>query len=116
MIYEVQMDLPEGEAELEIGEYCGALIDVSLDGEQPRWGFGEPYMIPLGEVKAGRHRLSIRCFGNRYNTFGQLHNCNVSETYFGPKTWRTQGKDWCYEYRIKPFGILKAPRIFVYEK
>lgn len=116
IIYEEELVLPEGAAELEIGEYSGALVEASLDGEKPHWVFGEPYIIPLGEVKEGKHHLSVRCFGNRFNTFGQLHNCSTSETYFGPKTWRTQGKEWCYEYRLKPFGILKAPRIFVYDK
>lgn len=116
IVYEEELELPEGAAELEIGEYCGALVEASIDGGKPCWVFGEPYMIQLGEIKAGMHHLSVRCFGNRFNTFGQLHNCNLSEAYFGPKTWRTQGNAWCYEYRLRPFGILKAPRIFVYDK
>ena len=36
---------------------------------------------------------------------------NSAVKWIGPNVWRTTGDDWCYEYRLKPFGILKTPDI-----
>lgn len=114
LIYDVNMKLPGGRVLLTAEEYKGALLEVQIDEETPREIFLAPYTVECGEIEAGEHRIRIRCYGTRINTFGQLHNCNKSEIYFGPKTWRTKGKDWCYEYRLHPCGILKAPEIKIF--
>ena len=47
--------------------------------------------------------------GNRFNTFGQLHYWEVDKLWYGPDSWRTKGKNWSYEYLLRPAGILSAP-------
>ena len=86
-----------------------------MDGGSEIPLFMAPYRAELGRIKKGQHRLLIRSYGNRFNQFGQVHNCNPAERYFGPKTWRTNGKNWCYEYRLKKCGVLTAPIIKVYD-
>ena len=51
-------------------------------------------------------------FGNRANSFTALHNCDDKCSWFGPNAWRTTGKRWSYEYRLRPTGLLVAPRLF----
>lgn len=113
-IYETNVELPAGEVVVETGDYDAPLLELQLDDKEPEPLFLAPYRVSLGRAEAGRHKIRIRAFGNRINTFGQLHNCNEKERYFGPKTWRTQGKDWCYEYRLHSCGLRKAPLIKVY--
>lgn len=109
LCYETVVQVPEGEGELIVDEYVAPLIEVEVDEGMPVSMFAAPYKIPLGHLKEGEHRLKIRSYGSRINMFGQLHNCNPYETYFGPGTWRTEGENWCYEYRLHRCGILKAP-------
>ena len=112
--YETSIEIPAGEVIVETGEYDAPLLEIQIDDEKPEPLFLAPYRVSLGRAEAGRHKIRIRAYGSRINTFGQLHNCNEKERYFGPKTWRTQGKDWCYEYRFHPCGLRKAPIIKVY--
>ncbi|GFH89889.1 hypothetical protein IMSAGC002_01134 [Lachnospiraceae bacterium] len=112
--YETVVEIPEGDAELLVDEYEASLIEVEVDGQKPVAMFAAPYRIALGRLQGGKHRLKIRSYGSRINMFGQLHNCNPYETYFGPGTWRTEGENWCYEYRLHRCGILKAPVLKVW--
>lgn len=112
-VYDTNMELPAGRLIITAEEYQGALLEIQVDDKEAKEMFMSPYRIDCGTIEKGCHRIRIRCYGTRINTFGQLHNCNRSEIYFGPKTWRTEGTDWCYEYRLHPCGVLKAPIITV---
>ncbi len=96
------------DVELEVPEYYGALLEASLDGQSHAILF-EPYRAVFRDVPAGEHRLSVTLYGTRINTFGQLHNCNRKEEYYGPKTWRTTGKNWTYLYQLHPVGVTVTP-------
>lgn len=113
--YETDVYFPEGELEVGIPHFAAPLLMVSVDGQEETPIIQSPYRAALGRVKEGFHTIRIRCFGSRFSTFGQLHHCDQRECYFGPKTWRTEGDAWCYEYRMRPTGILAAPRFWIYE-
>ena len=68
-----------------------------------------PYTCRFEISETGWHKIKIRAFGNRVNTFGAIHDCDEKEVYFDPNAWRTQGDDWAYEYQLKTTGILKKP-------
>ena len=51
-----------------------------------------PHTLRAGKLSAGRHLLEICAFGNRFNTFGTLHNCNEEYKWYGPDSYRNQGK------------------------
>jgi len=115
LIYESWVDLPAGELWVETPVFHAPLLGVSLDGGEEQPIFLAPYRTCLGQVEAGRHCIRICSYGSRINQFGQVHNCNLAERYYGPKTWRTTGKKWCYEYRLKDVGVLTAPLLRVYK-
>ena len=75
--------------------------------------------VPVKEFKnvaKGKHTVEFELFGNRYNTFAPLHLADETETWIGPNAWSARGNAWCYEYRTRPFGILKSPVIKVISK
>ena len=109
LCYQMAFETPACQAVLEIPEYAAPLLGIEIDGgpEQPL--FAAPYQLPLGTLTAGTHHVTLRCYGSRINTFGQLHNCNRRERYFGPLTWRTDAERWSYEYQLHACGVLTAP-------
>ena len=115
LTYETEVEMPAGELWVEAPVYNAPVLGVRLDGGAERYIFKAPHRVCLGRVEEGCHRITLISYGSRINQFGQVHNCNTAERYFGPKTWRTTGRKWCYEYRLKDVGILTAPIIRVYE-
>lgn len=111
--YHVKVDTPKGRGILEIPNYRGALMDVWVDGTYCDSVFMEPYRADLDFLAAGTHEITVLLYGTRINMFGQLHNCDEREAYWGPKTWRTQGTSWTYTYRLHENGILTEPLLYV---
>ena len=109
LIYETEAETEAGMLELEIPCYAAPVVTVTVDDGPEVPMFLAPYVVQLGPVAQGHHRIRIRSCGSRINQFGQVHNCNPAERYFSPKTWRTTGKKWCYEYRLRQVGVLTAP-------
>lgn len=114
LTYVSELELKEeGHILIQIPDYAGSLAEVSTDGSaEGKTLFLSPYAADLGVLKRGKHRIVITCYGNRFNQFGQLHNRNHNEVYYGPKTWRTEGAAWSEEYQLRPAGILSAPVIY----
>lgn len=114
--YTAEIDLEEDrDLEAECTYYLGALVKVTLDGDQSRYIAYAPYRATFENVKRGKHILSFELFGNRYNTLSALH-ATVSEMfhlYNGPAYWRTEGDAFSYEYNFKRVGIMKAPTVRV---
>lgn len=104
------VDIPEaGEAVLKVADYDAPLLSVKVDDGDEKCFYAWPYEAELGTLSAGKHEIVLTAYGNRYNTFGQLHNCNPNESYFDPNTWRTKGVFWSEAYRLKPFGVTYPP-------
>ncbi|NLM11298.1 MAG: hypothetical protein GX213_11090 [Clostridiaceae bacterium] len=111
--YIVNVDVPEGNMIIEVPQYKGALVEVALDNTIKGNIIFSPYRLNLGYVSAGNHTIELTLYGNRFNMFGQLHNCNRLEKYYGPFTWRTKGNSFSYEYQLRELGILTAPLIYI---
>jgi len=115
--YSFDVNLEEdGMLEIEASHYRGALIAVMVDGAPEGRIVLPPYRLMLDDVKKGNHRITLTLFGNRNNSFGALHLVKEDERWYGPGTWRTEGANWCYEYKTKPLGIIKSPVIRIYKK
>ena len=111
IVYRIPVELPEdGELTVQIPKFRNPLIEVVLDGEERRELFLSPYRVSFSGVKKGSHLLELRAYGNRRNTFGQLHNCN-EVVWCGPDAWRTVGVGWAYEYQLVKTGILVRPLV-----
>lgn len=114
--YTLQVSAQAGRWMLKVPQYVGALLVVTLDGRRMGQIIGEPYSIDLGMVSNRIHEIQITCFGTRFNTFGQLHNSNRFEAYFGPKSWRSTNEQYSYIYQIKSAGILIEPFLEILEE
>jgi hypothetical protein len=107
--YHCEVSCENGELNIETPQFRNPLLSVSIDNRKAGQIAFAPYKLNLGLVDNGKHVVDITAFGNRVNTFGTLHNCNRTTTWFGPDSWRTTGNNWAYEYQLKPMGILIKP-------
>jgi len=97
---------------IEVPNFRNPLVAVELDGKRVGTIAISPYKVELGKLSTGEHKLDLIAYGNRINTFGELHNCNLSVKWFGPGGWRSKGEEWAYEYRLWKIGILIAPKVW----
>ncbi len=112
LVYHLDVRTRTTGAVLRVPRYRGALLDVAVDGQPAGRIVYSPYTLDLPGLHPGNHRIDIRLYGMRYNTFAQLHNADDTMEWFGPNSWRTVGDSWTYEYRLKPAGILKSPDLY----
>jgi hypothetical protein len=110
VVYHCEVETEECNLSVEIPQFRNPVLSVAVDGEERGKIAFAPYALNLGKLEAGKHRVDITAYGNRVNTFGTLHNCNHSTTWFGPNAWRTTGSSWSYEYQLKKIGVLVSPR------
>ena len=97
--------------EISVDNYRGAVIGVNIDGKELGLIAFSPYSIKCPDIKSGKHILKLTLYGNRYNTFGPLHNAAKSK-FASPYSWRKRGDDFSYDYvNLHPFGILSAPLV-----
>lgn len=101
----------DGSAEFEVSYYKGACVKVFVDGNDCENIVYPPYKLKVDNIKAGKHKITYRLYGNRFNTFSALHALTADRhhVYIGPMFWRTKGDEWAYEYQSRPMGILKTP-------
>lgn len=100
--------------ELKIPYFTEPLLEVKADGRNVGIIAIAPYTVYLSGLEKGTHRIEITAYGNRYHTFGQLHNCDKDYSWVGSCAWRTTGDRFSYEYQLKPLGILNAPMVREY--
>lgn len=88
--------------------YKGGLIEVLSNGESLGEIIYSPYTINITDKK----NITLRYYGTRINTFGQLHN-TLHDKYgwFGSQSWRTWGDEWTDDYLPWEQGILRAPMV-----
>ncbi len=111
--YHLPVTVPEDGTVLQVRvpAYRGALVGVALDGVPCGRIVTAPYTCTVEAVSAGEHTLTLTLYGNRYNTFGALHNLNTRDGWYGFMYWRSEGDAWCYEYRPRETGILASPTV-----
>ena len=113
--YSVEVETDDCDMAIKSNNYRGSLIKVAVDGKPVGVIAYAPYKLMVENVKSGKHTIELTLFGNRYNTFGALHNANTANTWHGPNSWRTQGDGWCYEYKLKDTGIMASPIIEIFK-
>ena len=107
------MTIETGEsAVIRVPHYRGGLVKVLLDGEDRGNIAFSPCELALEGLTPGAHQLTLRLYGTRINGFGQLHHTQGIYYYQSPNSWRSEGDLWCYEYQLKPMGILKSPELY----
>lgn len=97
---------------LRVPQYRGAVLKVTLDGEEQGLIAYSPYELRM-DAAPGAHRIGIKVYGNRVNAFGAVHNCDRSWPYYGPHSWHTEGSRWSYAYSLWQMGLLTEPEILI---
>ncbi len=113
LTYHTYLECEEGELHIETSHYRGALVQAFVDGEKKGNIVLAPYVLNCGKVSQGKHKVSIKIFGNRINAFGAVHNADASESWYGPNIWRTTDNKWSYEYQLQEMGVLTTPRYWI---
>lgn len=112
--YESDFTLEEcSDISVYVPEYRGALVKVRIDGVYRGMIAFSPYTLEIYRLPKGKHTVSFELFGNRYNSFGALHNAEIGTRWIDPMVWRTNGERWTYDYMVREFGILGNPEIRV---
>jgi len=111
--YHVPIETEEGILTVNSNYYVGTMQEVSLDGEEQTPIMYPPYRTSFKNVKEGKHTLHFTLYGNRFNSFGPLHLTDEEIKFIAPDVWRTDGDRWCYEYMLRPVGIMTTPKIYI---
>ncbi len=109
--YKMKTEVKNGSLTVTANDYMGALIEVSIDGENKGEIIYPPYTLEINGISDGEHEVGIKLYTHRYNSFGPLHLVNVKEKWHGPGAWRSDGINWSYEYVLRTTGILRTPGI-----
>jgi hypothetical protein len=111
--YHLRAESRDGRMTIAATCYRGQMLRVRVDGEDRGVIAYSPYRLTVAGLRDGPHEVDIVWFGNRINTFGQLHgNIRDDGFWWGPDSWRSAGPAWTYEYRFWPQGVLKSPEIW----
>lgn len=114
--YKNEIETPDCDLIIKANYYKGAVIKVFVDGVDTGYIAFAPYKLKIKNVKRGKHKIELKLFGNRLNSFGPVHNTCFSQNWYGPNIWRTEGDEWSYEYQLSDMGIMSAPVVTVIEK
>lgn len=109
--YHCEAARPDGPWALRVPHFRNPLIAVEHEGQRVGRIIHSPYRLQMPDDAARRSRLDLIAFGNRFNTFGCVHNVDPNASWFGPPAWRTEGSNWTDGYKLRPCGILVAPMI-----
>jgi len=117
VLYEYEFVVEEA-AEYEIGitKFRAPLIGVSVDGLRTGTIALSPYRASLGYLEKGNHSIVLEAFGNRINTFGQLHLSDEKLRWYGDGSWKTVNESYSYQYQLTKCGILREPEIYQRKK
>lgn len=109
--YHMNVETKSGILNLCSACYYGAMQEAQLDDNESVEIIYPPYRVSFGKVEAGKHRINLHFYGTRQNGFGSVHLADEKRTFLNPASWRTEGDEWCYEYRLKKTGIMSTPEI-----
>ena len=84
---------------------------MKIDGREAGSIIYPPYTLVAETGDDGVKTVEMTLYIHRYNTFGPIHLSDTALRWHGPNAWRSEGDSWSYEYKLRPTGILTAPRI-----
>ncbi len=109
--YHLEAETDKGELFITVPRYRGGLTKVIIDGEDKGNIVYSPNELLVTGLADGKHKVDIKLFTHRYNSFGAVHLTDVSHSWHGPSAWREGDEKWSYEYNLKNVGILTTPWI-----
>ena len=115
-VCEFDVDEDDSTVQFHANYYRGALISVRLDGNEVGRIVSAPYNLNATGVKAGHHVAEFTLYGNRYNCFASLHCSRTDTDQAHPSLWFTRDDAFCYNYQLKPTGIITSPKVLVFKR
>jgi len=113
VLYQFEFEVEEAdEYAIAVSKFRAPLIGVSVDGVRTGTIAFSPYRASLGYLAKGKHSIVLEAFGNRINTFGQLHLSDEKLKWYGDGSWKTVNESYSYQYQLKTTGILREPEIY----
>ena len=109
LTYHIDIESEGGDLILRVPKYRGGLVTASLDGDNAQTIAFDPYRTTFKNVSAGKHTIDLTLYVTRVNTCGPVHLADEKFSYLGPKSYRTSGDQWSYEYNLVRQGILSTP-------
>ena len=109
--YHLEAETDKGELLVTVPRYRGGLVKVIVDGEDKGNIVYSPNELLITGLENGKHKVDIKLFTHRYNSFGAVHLTDVSHSWHGPGAWREGDEKWSYEYNLKNVGVLTTPWI-----
>ena len=79
-----------------------------MDGEPEIQIAYAPHRAELGRLMSGKHQLTVRVYGNRFNGLGTLHIPWKDWKWYGPDSFRTRGEDFTECYQVRPVGLFSG--------
>lgn len=89
--------------------YKGTMVEVICNKKIKGAVIEAPYKVSLGQLTPGQHKIELKLYGNRFNTFGSFHGAKPFIWNGGPDNWRSSGIFWTDTYNLKPLGIMQPP-------
>ncbi|WWC89676.1 uncharacterized protein L201_004601 [Kwoniella dendrophila CBS 6074] len=99
---------------IRVANFAGSAVSVDLNKERKALLIHEPYAFELGKLDHKEKdycKLDFKCYGNRFNSFGQLHLVPNKTNWLNADSWRSDYDWWSEEYNFSKFGILNSPRV-----
>lgn len=101
----------EQEVSVRVPHFASPVLEVAVDQKAAGLIAFAPHKLSLGKLCAGEHELKICAYGNRFNSFGTLHNCNDEYKWYGPDSYRTRGSEWSETWCLRCFGVLSRVEV-----
>lgn len=98
-------------ARVKLSDCYGALVKA-ISGEKESVIAFSPFESEVIEIK---EPLEIELISTRRNTFGPLHLTTVTNEWYGPYEFNSDGWRFSLEYKLMKNGILEAPMIEIFE-
>ncbi len=95
---------------LHVPHYAGGIVTAEANGKKQAV-MTPPYNAVL-EPCDKDCTVDLTLYGNRFNSFGQVHATDITFRWIGPQLWRTEGDEWSYEYLLRKTGIFSSPVLF----
>ena len=95
---------------LHVPHYVGGIVTAEVNGKKQAI-MTPPYNAVL-EPCDKDCTVDLTLYGNRFNSFGQVHATDITFRWIGPQLWRTEGDEWSYEYLLRKTGIFSSPVLF----
>ncbi len=111
--YKFDVKTENGFMNIDIPLYRGTVMKVFVDGADRGYICCSPFNLYVDGLADGVHNVEIKLFIHRYNCFGAVHNSYEKHSYYGPDGWRTDDRQFSYEYILRRTGIYSSPRIKV---